>query len=739
MKRPGRNVPTYVGAVAVAGALGALATLWFGEVATFKEIQAGLLLVAMALSGYLPLRFKFRGEVAGFTLEEAIVLTMILLLPSGLPPLLAGAGAVVGHALQRQRPMKIAFNAGQIALWATGATWTFHFLAANVGSFFSMGTLFAVGAAAVVLNLISLTAFAELFRRLEGRPWVRTVRDVWMLYVVTTIGNVSAGLLLAFTLTEDARAAGFLVVLMVGLYLGYRGYAGVLEERERNERLHDVTQTLASATGSRDALGRFLRQLAKLFSGERAELVVVLRDSARYLRVDAAGELEDRTGHDLPRILDEALHGGRAVLHSQVDADENHRDALAAPLIFEEMTIGAVAVYDRHGLEPWDANDVKLLASLANEAAVAVKNVELVVDLSEESRKLGNIVSAASDGIALVDGHGRVVTWNPAFERMTGLRSREVIGRPWGDALVVEDERSRDQLVEVMRTVMAGRSVDLPVDLHVARSSDDHRWLRCTFASVDPDDDGGDEATGVVLIARDVTREREAEELKTDFLATVSHELRTPLTPLKGFLATAESRWDELDREQLREMVSAMRRQVDRLEALIVDLLTVSEFDRGSTSMSTSEIDLTRTVEDAIGMLPVTAGARVEIDGDPSVRAVGDQRAVQRVIRALTDNALKHTNGLVTVTVARREREATVSVSDEGPGIGEWDRDRIFERFGRLGDHLTRSQGPGLGLAIAKRLAERLGGRLELESAVETGSTFVLILPTLAGVEMTAR
>ncbi len=728
----------FVSAMCGTGVAAAGVVLLVGPRGPLDLPSVAALFAAMVVSISVPLRLQRRGETAGFTLEEAVFVAALFVLPWGTVPALTASAALVGHGLRRTDPIKVVFNVGQVALWSAVATAVFALIGPGE-AVLSPRSLLAVVAATAVVNLTNVGALAELFRRLHGRARLDTFRDLARLHVVMWLGNTSFGLLLAFVFEEDPFAAVLASTLMIGLYLGYRGYAGVLEEQERNERLHDVTQTLASATGSRDALGRFLRQLAKLFSGERAELVVVLRDSARYLGVGAAGELEDRTGHDPPRILDEALHGGRAVLHREVDVEENHRDALAAPLIFEGKTIGAVAVYDRHGLEPWAANDVKLLASLANEAAVAVKNVELVADLSEESRKLGNIVSAASDGIALVDEHGRVVTWNPAFERMTGLRSHEVIGRPWGDALVVEDERSRDELVTVMRTVMAGRSVDLPVDLHVARSSDDHRWLRCTFASVDPDDGGGDEATGVVLIARDVTREREAEELKTDFLATVSHELRTPLTPLKGFLATAESRWDELDREQLREMISAMRRQVDRLEALIADLLTVSEFDRGSTPMSTSEIDLTRTVEDAIGMLPVAAAGRVEIDGDPSVRAVGDQRAVQRVIRALTDNALKHTNGLVTVTVARREREATVSVSDEGPGIGEWDRDRIFERFGRLGDHLTRNQGPGLGLAIAKRLAERLGGRLELESEVETGSTFVLILPTVASVEMSAR
>lgn len=662
-----------------------------------------------------------------FTLEEGVFLAMLFVLPGGLVPmLLVGAGAL-GQLLVNRDPTKLSFNVGQVALWSAVATLTFHAFDPP-DAVLSPIALIAVGASVLMLNVVSFLLLAELFRRLEGRSYGKMWQEYWRFNGVTALGNTSFGLVLAAVVQVDAALAVLASTLMVGLYLGYRGYAGALEERERNERLHDVTKTLASATGSADALGRFLQQLAELFGGERSEIVVIVRDSARYLTADTDGQVTDRTGEDLPWTLDEALHGGRVLLHSEMDADANHRDALAAPLMLEDETLGAVAVYDRHGLEPWDANDVKLLATLANEAAVAVKNVELVSELSEETRKLGNIVTAASDGIALVDGHGRIVTWNPAFERMTGRRSRDVIGRPWDTALETEDERSREQLRRVIATVRTGRDVDLPVDLNFARAPGELRWLRCTFAPVDPEDGGADTA-GVVLIARDVTREHEAEELKSDFIATVSHELRTPLTPLKGFLATAEEHWDSLEREQLREMLMSMRRQVDRLEALIADLLVVADLERPGTSLQHGRVDLTAMVERLAHGLHDDSVTRLRVVTDGSVHGVGDPEAAERVVRALVDNALKHTAGTVTVSVTVEDADALVRVSDQGPGIREWDREVIFERFGRLGNHLTRSQGPGLGLAIARSLAEKLGGRLDLESEVGSGSTFVLALP----------
>ncbi|MDX1620078.1 MAG: ATP-binding protein, partial [Nitriliruptorales bacterium] len=110
----------------------------------------------------------------------------------------------------------------------------------------------------------------------------------------------------------------------------------------------------------------------------------------------------------------------------------------------------------------------------------------------------------------------------------------------------------------------------------------------------------------------------------------------------------------------------------------------------------------------------------------------GDAKALVRIVSALISNGLKHTDGAVSVVVSRDGDEVVIEVRDQGPGIPAWEQERIFERFGRSGDHLHRSQGPGLGLPIARSLAEQLGGCLELDSRPGEGSTFTLRLPGVA-------
>ncbi|HEX9767209.1 MAG TPA: HAMP domain-containing sensor histidine kinase, partial [Nitriliruptorales bacterium] len=226
----------------------------------------------------------------------------------------------------------------------------------------------------------------------------------------------------------------------------------------------------------------------------------------------------------------------------------------------------------------------------------------------------------------------------------------------------------------------------------------------------------------------DVTAEYEVDVLKADFIATISHELRTPLTPLKGFVQTLRARSEAIEPHLVVQMVEGMGKQVDRLENLVADLLAVAEIDNDAAPLEGAVLDL-RDATDAALALERTGTGRVTVDGFGSVNGVGDRRAVIRIIRALVSNALKHTEGPVTVTFATDADRALVRVVDKGPGIPPWEHERIFERFGRLGDHLHRTQGPGLGLAISRALAEAMGGNVALESDVASGSVFTLSLP----------
>lgn len=295
------------------------------------------------------------------------------------------------------------------------------------------------------------------------------------------------------------------------------------------------------------------------------------------------------------------------------------------------------------------------------------------------------------------------------------------MAKEWSAIVKAFDDRDRPVDEDLAR---AAAGATLARTWRIVPVAGDDRWVRIVLTPVtDPD------RPGVVIVARDVTASREVDRVKADFIATVSHELRTPLTPLKGFLELAERR--ELSPAMQAEMRTSMRRQIARLESLVDDLLAMAELDRDLVDLQETE----HSLAPMLLRLPAAfdeANAEGRLQIEPStVSASGDPDAVDRILTALVSNALKHTSGTVHVRVEAGEATVTVTVADEGPGIAIGDQEAIFERFHRLGDHLHRTQGPGLGLPIARALARRLGGDVTVDSAPDRGSTFELTLPAV--------
>jgi signal transduction histidine kinase len=223
----------------------------------------------------------------------------------------------------------------------------------------------------------------------------------------------------------------------------------------------------------------------------------------------------------------------------------------------------------------------------------------------------------------------------------------------------------------------------------------------------------------------------QVDRARKDFIANASHELRTPLFSLGGFLELLEN--EDLDDATREEFLLTMREQVRRLTKLASDLLDLSRLDAGAVEIEHESIDLTgtaRTLVREFRGLAAKHGSRVTLtrDGDTPPRAVGDEQRVQQIGRVLVDNAIRHTptGTEVRVGVSGENGRVRLSVVDDGPGIDDGARERLFQRFAR-GDHATAA-GSGLGLAIARELAQRMDGSLEVES--QPGRTeFTLALP----------
>jgi len=228
-------------------------------------------------------------------------------------------------------------------------------------------------------------------------------------------------------------------------------------------------------------------------------------------------------------------------------------------------------------------------------------------------------------------------------------------------------------------------------------------------------------------------RQREALGRQRRFAADASHELRTPLTSIAGYARMLE-RWALKDPDAAREGAAAIRREAERMQHLVEELLALARGDEGRP-LELGRADLAEVAEESAAAARAAAGDRVSVVWEPPegpVEAVFDRERVRQALAALLDNAVRYTpeGGRVSVRALRRDGKAAVRVEDTGPGIPEEQLGMIFERFYRVdGTRSRRLGGAGLGLSIARQIAEAHGGAIEVRSVPGEGSSFTLLLP----------
>jgi signal transduction histidine kinase len=245
--------------------------------------------------------------------------------------------------------------------------------------------------------------------------------------------------------------------------------------------------------------------------------------------------------------------------------------------------------------------------------------------------------------------------------------------------------------------------------------------------------DGGEDL-GYGITLRDVSREKELDEMKLQLLSTVSHELRTPLASIKGFttsLLREDITWDRKTQRDFLEIIDA---ESDRLAELIGNLLDMSRIDAGTLAMEKEEVRLATLLREAIAAAKLHAPQHtfsLHIPARlPMVSA--DPRRIRQVLHNLLENAVKYSpqGSKVAVAVRFDPEFVTIGVSDQGIGIPQEYQERVFERFFQVDSAPTRRVGgSGLGLAISRSIVEAHGGRIWVESEPENGSTFLFTLP----------
>ena len=332
------------------------------------------------------------------------------------------------------------------------------------------------------------------------------------------------------------------------------------------------------------------------------------------------------------------------------------------------------------------------------------------------------------EGLIVIDVRGRITLANQAAERLFGF-SRMMVG---GTLLEVIRHH---EVATIASRVNGGEDV---VEHEVRLEAPVQRVLQISAVALR---DAAQVPTGAVLVFHDVTRLRELEGLRQDFVANVSHELRTPLSLIKSAAETLIDGGKD-DTVALPRFLEIIDKNATRLTLLIDDLLLLAHLDSGRVQLRLESVDLSVAVEDAIEDFSGKAGKRGialihEVPAGLLARA--DSNRLRQVLANLIDNAIKYgsTNGRVVVRGRMRdEGRVELSVCDDGPGIPPEATARIFERFYRVDKARSRDQGgTGLGLAIVKNVIQAHGGEVRVESRLGAGTEFSFTLPAAKNVE----
>jgi PAS domain S-box-containing protein len=351
----------------------------------------------------------------------------------------------------------------------------------------------------------------------------------------------------------------------------------------------------------------------------------------------------------------------------------------------------------------------------------------LLMTIRAEAARERAIFEAAMDGILVVRPDGQIERANPAAERIFHTARRGLEGQ--AAAALVEPSAAGDlsRLLQgrgregaAKRREIAGARADggtFPLEVSVAELKD------------------ADEA--VLLFVRDISERREVERMKDEFVSTVSHELRTPLTSIAGSLGLIAGGAAGPLPEKAARLITIAQSNSQRLVRLINDVLDLEKLESGKLPFHFEVLELRELGQRALDGVKGYAdqlGVDLVLSGGPTVPIRGDPDRLVQIVTNLLSNAAKYSpkGGTVRVTVTREGSNAQLTVRDSGPGIPEAFRDRIFSRFAQADSSDARGKsGTGLGLYIAREIAERHGGRLWFESPPEGGAVFHLDLPLL--------
>ena len=400
------------------------------------------------------------------------------------------------------------------------------------------------------------------------------------------------------------------------------------------------------------------------------------------------------------------------------------------PLLIKEAALGVLFVF-RNYQGDFSANDKTLLQHFADQAAIAVHNAKLYTQVNQEKQRLDALLDSAADGILILSPDHRVEKANPALARMLGISLEDILGKLENEVIqwiavkeglpLVQAEAggwplTPNAVLYVEGDINRSSGLPLPVGITYAPLMAGHATLINIFASI-----------------RDITRFREADELKSTFISVISHELRTPVALIKGYTSTLRREDANWERQMIDESLQVIEEEADRLTGLIDNLLDASRLQTGALSLNYCDVNMVELAQRiAQRQQTQTELHNIVVDfPDDFPVIVGDDDRLSQVLTNLIANSIKYSpkGGEIRISGRVHSIQVVICVSDEGSGISNTDLPHVFDRFYRAAEASRTTKGAGLGLYLARAVVEAHGGRIWVDPKSAPGVRICFSLP----------
>lgn len=375
--------------------------------------------------------------------------------------------------------------------------------------------------------------------------------------------------------------------------------------------------------------------------------------------------------------------------------------------------------------------------SLRDEKIKERELAENIFELDIAKAKDEALLSSIGDAVVAIDDQKRIILLNEAAGKMIGINPALFIGQPYSAALSLLSEKGLNQIPDFVGLALKGEK--LPGSSRIVLQNKQRKLIPILY-TISPILDKNRLITGVVLVLKDITRERELEILKDEFISVASHELRTPMTAIKGLISMIfEGDYGDINQE-LKDPLSDIGKSTERLITLVNDMLDVSRIEAGRIKFVLTDVSIQDIANDVVKTLkPIASQKNIKLEAAeiPLIKIRADADKVKQMTINLVSNALKFTDqGSITISARIQDKFAYISVTDTGIGISKENTEKLFGKFSQItSSQLGRPLGSGLGLYLSREFAKGMGGNMWLErSEPGKGSVFTYALPLSSSV-----